>query len=130
MKFVIFLFLLVSITELSDCKKIKCDKKTTFKGCKLRRNGRCFCGTRTACKNPFLYPSRKVCRRKTQKLRHVCVRLKPCGNDGICMSGRKNRYTCVCSGTGYYGKNCETECPTPNRESSQFWKYPPQCVSI
>lgn len=31
----------------------------------------------------------------------------PCENQGICMSKPDRNYTCDCTGTGYYGTNCE-----------------------
>ncbi|XP_078064869.1 neurexin-1-like, partial [Mustelus asterias] len=47
--------------------------------------------------------------------------LVPCRNGGHCREGW-NRYICDCTGTGYFGKNCETEGTILSYDGSMYMK--------
>ncbi|XP_067831825.1 neurexin-2-like isoform X6 [Heptranchias perlo] len=47
--------------------------------------------------------------------------MNPCRNGGHCREGW-NRYICDCTGTGYFGKNCETEGTILSYDGSMYMK--------
>ncbi|XP_041035813.1 neurexin-1-like isoform X1 [Carcharodon carcharias] len=47
--------------------------------------------------------------------------MAPCRNGGQCREGW-NRYICDCTGTGYFGKNCETEGTVLSYDGSMYMK--------
>uniref|UniRef100_H2ZJJ5 EGF-like domain-containing protein n=1 Tax=Ciona savignyi TaxID=51511 RepID=H2ZJJ5_CIOSA len=61
---------------------------------------------------------------------NVCKLQQPCQNGGFCQPIKRRRYKCQCTGTGFYGTNCETVCPEPNPMDTQFWRFPQDCIFI
>ncbi|KAJ8348342.1 hypothetical protein SKAU_G00269310 [Synaphobranchus kaupii] len=56
----------------------------------------------------------------TRELQKKCSSA-PCGNRGQCREGW-NRYICDCAGTGYLGRNCETEATVLSYDGSMYLK--------
>ncbi|XP_072040434.1 cadherin EGF LAG seven-pass G-type receptor 2-like [Amphiura filiformis] len=87
-------------------KKEECN--TVFTGCK-RRADICECDKYTGCKNPFDFETLKAC--QASMYTDPCRGHRKCYNGGWCLQKFDGGYACKCSGTGYYGDNCEKVCP-------------------
>lgn len=95
-----------------DEPKQRCVEKNKYYGCiYFKTFDKCFCTTRRACKDPFIFKSQQQCIKNALKQKGACKRY-PCENQAKCTSIKSHsRYTCDCTGTGFYGKRCHKACP-------------------
>lgn len=117
----ILMFVLVCIHRATST----CD--TVWKGCTLEEK-HCTCTERQGCENPFEYDTLETC--LDAVFGDVCKHY-PCLNNGVCSQVKDHDYTCKCSGTGYYGTNCEIECPSDlSSIPKDMWNLGKACVKI
>jgi len=106
----------------------KCLKKRIYRGCRMSL-GRCQCMREETCFNQFPYRNRRECEAEIQGKIDKCGR-DPCRH-GFCaqtkMGGRRSWY-CECAGSGYYGRQCQTECPKHSTPLPA--DYPAACALI
>uniref|UniRef100_F6ZFF2 EGF-like domain-containing protein n=1 Tax=Ciona intestinalis TaxID=7719 RepID=F6ZFF2_CIOIN len=122
---VLSLLVIGAYCQSTSPRPSNCVRKV-WRGCNVRTNGKCACKKKSACINPFVYRTKRTCRRLN---RNIC-RTHPCQNHGYCQPMQGRQFKCQCFGTGFYGKNCETACPERNPHDSQLWKFPQECISV
>merc|ERR1712002_986581 len=76
----------------------------------LRSFDKCVCKIKRGCSNSFKYQTLSEC------VAHNFKKVDPCAgnpcNKGVCVPKRgRNKFTCDCLETGFYGRQCHKKCP-------------------
>ncbi|KAK2155167.1 hypothetical protein LSH36_247g03025 [Paralvinella palmiformis] len=102
---------------------------TVYKGCKLQA-GDCVCESTTACINPYPYINEHQCEKDISGTLDKC-RKDPCLH-GQCVQVKKDdgyrKWECSCSGSGYFGRRCDKECPPLKKDDPIPENYPTDCI--
>ncbi|XP_001176229.1 cell death abnormality protein 1 [Strongylocentrotus purpuratus] len=118
-----FLVLSLAVTfyfALEAKAELECT--TVFKGCNIVGQ-QCECGKQTACENPWMFASSKLCR---HAMFGDACKNHVCHNQGVCVQ-QKEGAICKCAGTGFYGDHCEQVCPA-TEEMKRMDALPTACV--
>jgi len=126
-------FLLLCIRDFSDC----CKEWDQVSGCRIvgAESGtlQCLCGM--GCKREFPFSSRTECEANIlskEGVKDPCQQ-NPCEHQGECIQVKYGGYRCECTGTNYYGRTCELECPQrigANALGIHDNPFPLECIMI
>ncbi|ELU13634.1 hypothetical protein CAPTEDRAFT_224801 [Capitella teleta] len=103
------------------------DCKTLHEGCNIER-GQCACGSKQGCSSPYVYKNEHQCHKDLKGEYDKCKR-HPCVH-GQCVQmkqGGVRRWHCSCSGSGFYGKKCDIECPIADKDNLPV-DFPTDCI--
>ncbi|XP_023336933.1 protein crumbs [Eurytemora carolleeae] len=129
-----FICLLTIINDFSNC----CQDSVKSEGCRIVAAGtgqlECLCGM--GCKKEFPFHSKQECEKQLTAEAgsgDMCLR-KPCKNNGVCVQLKYGGYRCECTGTKFFGRTCELDCPERLGKNALIdlkeENYPLECLMI
>ncbi|XP_076071728.1 uncharacterized protein LOC143043200 [Mytilus galloprovincialis] len=127
----LFLMSLLYTTTNSNSVDRNCNQ--LYEGWTIMENECTFREDIDNCQNPTMFNSLEDCQLELYGLVNYCSLPDVCRNNGFCVSTRtwygSPAYKCYCDGTGYYGKKCETRCPSA-RTFPRPRSFPVSCIQI